>query len=99
MTTDNPISRRDLMTAAAAGAVLATTRAAAQPRSDELTKLSIDEASRRIAARELSPVDLTRAYLERMRVLIDAPIDMVSTAEESRKPLRTDLCLPADGSQ
>jgi aspartyl-tRNA(Asn)/glutamyl-tRNA(Gln) amidotransferase subunit A len=66
MTIDDPISRRDLMTAAAASAVLATTRAAAQPRSDDLTKLSIDDASRRIAARELSPVDLTRAYLERI---------------------------------
>jgi aspartyl-tRNA(Asn)/glutamyl-tRNA(Gln) amidotransferase subunit A len=66
MTTDNPISRRDLMTAAAAGAVLATTRVAAQPRSDALTKLSIDEASRRIGARDLSPVELTRAYLERI---------------------------------
>jgi aspartyl-tRNA(Asn)/glutamyl-tRNA(Gln) amidotransferase subunit A len=66
MTTEHPINRRDLMAAAAAGAVLATTRAAAQPRSDELTKLSIDEASRRIAARDLSPVELTRAYLERI---------------------------------
>ena len=65
MTTD-PISRRDLMTAAAAGAVLATTHVAAQPRNDELTKLSIDEAGRRIAARDLSPVELTRAYLERI---------------------------------
>jgi aspartyl-tRNA(Asn)/glutamyl-tRNA(Gln) amidotransferase subunit A len=57
------------MGAAAAGALLATTRAAAQGRGDELTRLSIVEASRRIAAREISPVELTRAYLERIETI------------------------------
>lgn len=68
MTTPNPVSRRRVMEgAAAAGAVLAVGRASAQRRrSDDLTRLTIQEAARRIAARELSPVDLTRAYLERI---------------------------------
>jgi aspartyl-tRNA(Asn)/glutamyl-tRNA(Gln) amidotransferase subunit A len=66
MTTHDSMTRRDVMAAAAAGALFATTRAAAQGRDDELTKLSVAEASRRIAAREISPVELTRAYLERI---------------------------------
>jgi aspartyl-tRNA(Asn)/glutamyl-tRNA(Gln) amidotransferase subunit A len=66
MTIDDPITRRDLLTTAAAGAVLATTGVAAQARNDDLTKLTVTEASRRIAARDLSPVELTRAYLERI---------------------------------
>jgi aspartyl-tRNA(Asn)/glutamyl-tRNA(Gln) amidotransferase subunit A len=67
MTTHNPVTRRDVIAgAAAAGAALATTRAAAQASGDDLTKLSIAEASRRIAARTLSPVELTRAYLDRI---------------------------------
>jgi aspartyl-tRNA(Asn)/glutamyl-tRNA(Gln) amidotransferase subunit A len=64
---DDPITRRELMAGAAATAALAATNASAQRApDDELTKLSIAEAGRRIAARELSPVELTRAYLERI---------------------------------
>lgn len=55
------------MAGAAAGAVLVAARASAQRRRNEdLTRLTIGEASRRIAGGELSPVDLTRAYLERI---------------------------------
>src|SRR5262245_48505311 len=63
------MTRRDVMIAAAGGALLARASAAATGRDDELTKLSIVEASRRIASREISPVDLTRAYLERIERL------------------------------
>jgi aspartyl-tRNA(Asn)/glutamyl-tRNA(Gln) amidotransferase subunit A len=68
MTTPNPVTRRHIMEgAAAAGTVLVAGRASAQRRrGEDLTRLSIEDASRRIAARELSPVDLTRAYLERI---------------------------------
>jgi aspartyl-tRNA(Asn)/glutamyl-tRNA(Gln) amidotransferase subunit A len=67
MTIDDPLTRRDLLAGAAVTAVLTAASAAAQRRgSDDLTRLSIADASRRIAARELSPVDLTRAYLERI---------------------------------
>jgi len=68
MAIDESITRRGLMAGAAATAALAATGADAQRKSgnDDLTKLSIAEASRRIAARELSPVELTRAYLERI---------------------------------
>ncbi len=67
MTIEDPITRRSLMAGAAATAVLAATHATAQRASnnDDLTRLSIGEAGRRIAARELSPVELTRAYLDR----------------------------------
>jgi aspartyl-tRNA(Asn)/glutamyl-tRNA(Gln) amidotransferase subunit A len=65
---DESITRRSVLAGAAAGAVLAGARASAQ-RGDELTSLSIDEASARIAARELSPVELTRVYLERIERL------------------------------
>jgi len=68
MTIEDPITRRGVMAGAAATAVLAATHASAQRASsnDDLTRLSIGEAGRRIAARELSPVELTRAYLERI---------------------------------
>jgi aspartyl-tRNA(Asn)/glutamyl-tRNA(Gln) amidotransferase subunit A len=68
MTQEILTSRRDLLVGAAATAVLATTRASARDtsRDDELTRLSIAEASRRIAARTLSPVELTQAYLARI---------------------------------
>jgi len=70
MTTDS-LSRRDVLAAAAAGATLAAgARAHAQPpASTDLTTLTIAEAARRIASRELSPVALTRAYLERIERL------------------------------
>src|SRR6186713_1682367 len=60
MTTDNLMTRRGLLAGAGATAVLAAGRAAAgetRP-DDDLTRLSIAEASRRIATRELSPVEL-----------------------------------------
>ena len=63
---DDSVTRRSMLKAAAAGAVLAGASAAAQKRED-LTRLSIEEAGRRIAAKTLSPVDLTRAYLDRIR--------------------------------
>src|SRR5512137_1666306 len=63
--TDDSVTRRSVLKVAAAGAVLAGTGAAAQQRED-LTKLTIDDASKRIAAKSFSPVDLTRAYLERI---------------------------------
>jgi len=66
MPIDGSVTRRGVMAGAAATAVLAATNAQAQRRSDDLTRLSIDEASRRIAAGDLSPVELTRAYLERI---------------------------------
>ncbi len=52
--TDDAVTRRSVLRAAAAGAVLAGTRASAQQRED-LTKLTIDEASKRIATKTLSP--------------------------------------------
>src|SRR5262245_21175971 len=65
---DPTITRRGAMAGAAATAVLAAARANAQSAggNDDLTRLSVAEAGRRIAARELSPVDLTRAYLDRI---------------------------------
>ena len=63
---DDSVTRRSVLKAAAAGAVLAGASAAAQ-KPEDLTKLSIAEAGRRIAAKTLSPVDLTRAYLDRIR--------------------------------
>ena len=68
MSIEDPITRRSVMAGAAATAVAAATRASAQRASanDDLTRLSIAEAGRRIAARALSPVELTRAYLERI---------------------------------
>ena len=61
------ITRRDLIAAAAATAVLTGGDTNAQ--ANELTELTVEEAGRRIARRELSPVDLTRAYLERIERL------------------------------
>ena len=68
--TNDSISRRDVLAAAAAGAALAVGAGAqAQSKADDLTQLTIAEAGKRIAARTLSPVDLTRAYLERIEKL------------------------------
>jgi aspartyl-tRNA(Asn)/glutamyl-tRNA(Gln) amidotransferase subunit A len=66
MTINDPITRRSVIAGAAATAAFAAARSAAQRSSDGLTKLSIADASRRIAAGDLSPVDLTQAYLERI---------------------------------
>jgi aspartyl-tRNA(Asn)/glutamyl-tRNA(Gln) amidotransferase subunit A len=66
MTTD-AISRREVLAAAAAGAALAAGASAhAQAQGQDLTRLTIAEAGKQIVARALSPVDLTRAYLERI---------------------------------
>jgi aspartyl-tRNA(Asn)/glutamyl-tRNA(Gln) amidotransferase subunit A len=68
--TNDSISRRDVLAAAAVGAALAVGAGAqAQPTMDDLTRLTIAEAGQRIAARTLSPVDLTRAYLQRIEKL------------------------------
>jgi aspartyl-tRNA(Asn)/glutamyl-tRNA(Gln) amidotransferase subunit A len=67
MTSDDSITRRGLLAGAAATAALAATNAAAQRgRNDDLTRLSIEDASGRIAAGDLSPVELTQAYLDRI---------------------------------
>ena len=90
MTIDDPITRRGVMAGAAATAVLAATKAPAQRRSDDLTRLSIDEASRRIAAGDLSPVELTRAYLERIE-RVDGQVNSYITvlAEQALAQART----------
>jgi aspartyl-tRNA(Asn)/glutamyl-tRNA(Gln) amidotransferase subunit A len=86
---NDPVTRRDVMAGVAAGAVLAATRVAAQARDDDLTRLTIDEASRRIAARELSPVELTRAYLERIE-RVDERVNayITVTAEQALEQAR-----------
>jgi aspartyl-tRNA(Asn)/glutamyl-tRNA(Gln) amidotransferase subunit A len=66
MTTDS-ITRRDFIATAAAGAALGAGTADAA--ASELTSLTIVDAARRIASGELSPVALTRAYLERIERL------------------------------
>jgi aspartyl-tRNA(Asn)/glutamyl-tRNA(Gln) amidotransferase subunit A len=67
MTIEDPITRRGVLAGAAATATLAAASSMAQRRrGDDLTKLSIEDASKRIAAGELSPVDLTDAYLDRI---------------------------------
>lgn len=89
MTVHDVVTRRDVMAVASAGALLATTRAPAQRPDDDLTKLSIAEASRRIAGREISPVELTRAYLgriERIDERVNAYITV--TAEQALKQAR-----------
>src|SRR6187399_899709 len=64
-------NRREVVAGALAAAALTSgaARAAAAGIGDDLTALSITEASRRIAARELTSVDLTRAYLSRIERL------------------------------
>jgi aspartyl-tRNA(Asn)/glutamyl-tRNA(Gln) amidotransferase subunit A len=85
MTIEDPVTRRGLMAGAAATAVLAATRAGAQRAgsTDDLTRLSIAEAGRRIAARELSSVDLTRAYLERIEA-VDPRVNSYITVTAER---------------
>src|SRR5262249_131686 len=71
--TNDSINRREVLAAGAAGAALAVgAGASAQPKltqADELIRLTIADAGKRIAGRTLSPVDLTRAYLERIEKL------------------------------
>jgi aspartyl-tRNA(Asn)/glutamyl-tRNA(Gln) amidotransferase subunit A len=66
---DNRIwhSRREFLSAIAATTLLAAHKSAAQV--GDLSELSIAEASILIRTRALSPVDLTRAYLERIERL------------------------------
>src|SRR6478735_10356404 len=61
----NGFNRREVVAGALAAAALTgnTARSAA---ADDLTALTITEAGRRIAAREITSVDLTRAYLARI---------------------------------
>ncbi|HEU4620464.1 MAG TPA: amidase [Gammaproteobacteria bacterium] len=62
------ITRREVIAAAAAvGAALGGSGARGQ--SSDVTDLTIAEAGERIARRDLSPVELTRAYLERIERL------------------------------
>lgn len=64
-------NRRQVVGAALAAAALtsSTARAAAATNASDLTALTITEAGRRIAARELTSVELTRAYLARIERL------------------------------
>src|SRR5690349_12111297 len=64
-------NRREVVAGALATAALtgSAVRAAAASRSDDLAALPITEAHRRITARELTSVDLTRAYLARIERL------------------------------
>ena len=64
-------NRREVVAAALAAAALTSSTASTAAASDsgDLTALSITEASRRIAARELTSVELTRAYLARIERL------------------------------
>src|SRR6185295_19448342 len=68
---DEEFTRREALAGVAAGTVMASTHANAQSegRHDDPTELTIAEASRRMAARKLSPVELTRAYLDRIERL------------------------------
>jgi aspartyl-tRNA(Asn)/glutamyl-tRNA(Gln) amidotransferase subunit A len=61
------ISRRELTAGLVAGAMLPTLDAAAA--ATDLTSLTLEEAGRRIAARDLTSVELTRAYLQRIERL------------------------------
>jgi aspartyl-tRNA(Asn)/glutamyl-tRNA(Gln) amidotransferase subunit A len=85
MSIEHPITRRSVIAGAAATAVVAATRASAQRASadEELTRLSIAEAGRRIAMRALSPVELTRAYLERIE-RVDPRINAYITVTAER---------------
>src|ERR1700675_3308097 len=56
----------------------------------ELHFLTIAEASRRIARRELSPVELTEAYLQRIAAIDNQLLSFVTlTAELARRQART----------
>ena len=61
------ISRRELMAAVATGGFLAAARL--QGQASDPTTLTIADAARLMAARQLSPLELTRAYLARIEQL------------------------------
>ena len=74
-------TRRDFVAGSAAvGASLSFGRALAQP--SDLTDLTIEEASRLIRARSVSPVDLVRAYLERIERLNPQLNAFITVTEE-----------------
>src|SRR5688572_25090635 len=86
------INRRELLGMAAATAAIGFNARAqrASERSDDVTSLTIAEAGRRIASRDLSSVELTRAYLERIAQLnprVNAYITV--TAEQALEQART----------
>jgi aspartyl-tRNA(Asn)/glutamyl-tRNA(Gln) amidotransferase subunit A len=87
MATDS-ITRREFIASAAAGAALGA--GTARARSSELTSLTIAQAAHGIGRGELSPVALTRAYLERIERLdprVNAYITV--TADEALAQART----------
>src|SRR5262245_36434790 len=65
--TNQRMTRRSLLAGAGASALLSATGVSAQ--SPDPTELTIVEANRQIASRRLSPVELTRAYLDRIERL------------------------------
>ncbi len=91
MPTDSITRREVIAGAAAAGAVLAASGADAQSR--DLTSLTIVEAGRRIAARDLSSVELTRAYLERIERL-NPRVNAYITVTAIRRSLRRGRSMP-----
>jgi aspartyl-tRNA(Asn)/glutamyl-tRNA(Gln) amidotransferase subunit A len=82
---DDSITRRGVLAGAAATAALAAVgnAPAQRARGDELTKLSIAEAGRRIAAGDLSPVELTQAYLDRI-ARVDGRVNAYITVLEEQ---------------
>ena|SRR5205085_2263865 len=74
------VSRRSLIAGAVGSALAAATRVEGQL--SDPTTLTLEEASRRIRSRQLSSLDLTRAYLariERLNPRINAFITVTST--------------------
>jgi aspartyl-tRNA(Asn)/glutamyl-tRNA(Gln) amidotransferase subunit A len=69
---DSQIERRDfiLMTAGAAALALGIQETAAAAGSEELSRLTIAEASKKIQSGEITCTELTRACIERSRVYI-----------------------------
>ena len=63
------VTRRSFLAGAAASALLSGRGTGVSAQSSDLTELTIVEASRRIASRQLSPVEMTRAYLDRIERL------------------------------
>lgn len=88
-----PVTRRTFIESVSAAALLAANRALAQ--SDELTDLTLADASVLIRSGNLSPVELTRAYLARIeRVDGDVNSYITVTAElalEQARLLETEL--------
>ena len=79
------ITRRSLLTVALGGALAA--RAGLGAEASDPTKLTIDEAGRRIRSKQLSSLDLTRAYLtriERLNPRLNAFITVTSDQALSR---------------